>query len=218
MTPPEPRLSVVVVVYDMPEVALRTLHSLSPAYQRGIDGAEYEVIVVENGSRRPLDAERVRAFGDGFRYLAVDDASPSPAAALNRGVDLARGDVVGLMIDGARLATPGLLSEALRAFDLYGEQTVVATLGFLLKAPAPVEPASRAASDRALLDGIDWPRDGDRLFEVGVLGGSSRGGWGETPAESNAIFLSTPRYRRLGGYDEAFQLPGGGSAAWKERS
>ncbi|MEM8994387.1 MAG: glycosyltransferase family 2 protein, partial [Acidobacteriota bacterium] len=116
------------------------------------------------------------------------------------------------MIDGARLATPGLLAEALRAVDTYGDDAVVVTLGFLLRPPGDGDSAapSRSAWDRALLEGIDWPRDGDRLFEIGVLGGSSRGGWGETPAESNAIFLSRPRYRRLGGFDDAFQLPGGG--------
>ncbi|MEM8994923.1 MAG: glycosyltransferase family A protein, partial [Acidobacteriota bacterium] len=86
---PAPRLSVVVVVYDMPEVALRTLHSLSPSYQRGVGASDYEVIVVENGSARPLDPGRVAAFGGGFRYLSIEDASPSPAAALNRGVELA---------------------------------------------------------------------------------------------------------------------------------
>ncbi len=43
-------LSVVVVFYNMRREAARTLHSLSRAYQQGIDELQYEVIVVENGS------------------------------------------------------------------------------------------------------------------------------------------------------------------------
>ena len=51
---PGPRLSVVVIVHKMPGQAERTLASLGPAYQRGVDPADYEVIVVENQSDQPL--------------------------------------------------------------------------------------------------------------------------------------------------------------------
>ena len=46
-----PGLSVVVVVYNIPREAPRTLFSLSAAdYQRGIDRDEYEIIVVDNAA------------------------------------------------------------------------------------------------------------------------------------------------------------------------
>ena len=55
-------LSVVVVFYNMRREAARTLHSLSRAYQQGIDDLDYEVIVVENGSDPDEQARRgVRA-------------------------------------------------------------------------------------------------------------------------------------------------------------
>ena len=55
-------LSVVVVFYNMQREAARTLHSLSRAYQQGIDDLDYEVIVVENGSdARPAARRGVRA-------------------------------------------------------------------------------------------------------------------------------------------------------------
>ena len=62
-------LSVVVVFYNMRREAARTLHSLSRAYQRDIDGLDYEVIVVENGSApdQKLGEEFVRSFGPEFR-------------------------------------------------------------------------------------------------------------------------------------------------------
>ena len=49
----KPGLSIVVVVRNMPREARRTLLSLSAGYQRRIGAAEYEVIVVDNGSDAP---------------------------------------------------------------------------------------------------------------------------------------------------------------------
>ena len=76
-------LSVVVVFYNMRREAERTLHSLSRAYQEGIDDLDYEVIVVENGSAPTRSSARtfVRSFGPEFRYLDLGaEATPSPVA------------------------------------------------------------------------------------------------------------------------------------------
>ncbi len=81
-------LSVVVVFYNMRREAQRTLHSLSRSYQEGIEGLDYEVIVVENGSDpdQRVDEELVRSFGPQFRFIDMGpDAPPSPVFALNRG-------------------------------------------------------------------------------------------------------------------------------------
>jgi glycosyltransferase involved in cell wall biosynthesis len=114
----EPSLSVVVVVYDMARELPRTLRSLSPAYQRGMDADDYEIVVVDNGSPTPLDPGVLAAFPGRIRALRIDDASPSPVHAANRGLALAEADLVGLLIDGARLASPGLLATARSAMQL----------------------------------------------------------------------------------------------------
>src|SRR3954447_21227763 len=102
-----PKISVVVVVYNIPREVPRTLLSLSASYQRDIAPGDYEVIVVDNGSDPALDPEMVASFGDNFRLIRVAPAPPSPAHAVNRGIAEARGDIVGVMIDGARMASPG---------------------------------------------------------------------------------------------------------------
>lgn len=207
-----PKLSVVVVVYDMGREAPRTLHSLSTAYQRGVSEDDYEVIVVDNGSPIPLGKKTVERFGKSFRYIYIQDASPSPAAAVNVGVKLSRGDYVCIAIDGARILTPGLIRTTLRAFCAFDDPTVV-TLGWHLghePQQKSVKSGYTRESEDALLKKIDWPADGYRLFEIGCLGGSSKDGCFRPMSESNTITISCETFDSLGGYDTRFDLPGGG--------
>ena len=62
----------------------------------------------------------------------------------------------------------------------------------------------------ALLASIDWPNDGDRLFEIAALDGPSINGWLSLNGESNALFLPRRMWDTLGGVEERFDAPGGG--------
>jgi glycosyltransferase involved in cell wall biosynthesis len=207
-----PDVSVVVVVYNMARQATRTLHSLSAAYQRHIERDDYEVIIVDNGSDPPFDPKLLDGLSGNFRLIRIDHASPSPAQAVNRGIAEARGDVIGVMIDGARIVTPGLLHFARHGASLY-HRAVVASIGWFLgfdDQRLALESGHGKEREDALLNSIDWPADGYRLFEVGTLAGSSPNGWFLPIAESNALFLRRGLWERLEGYDERFDLPGGG--------
>ena len=81
MTGNGPKLSIVVIIYDMLREAPRTLFSLSSEYQRDVDPLDYEVIVIDNGSAVPLD-KTVMPWPN-FRYRHIADADPSPASAIN---------------------------------------------------------------------------------------------------------------------------------------
>ncbi|WP_375413856.1 class I SAM-dependent methyltransferase [uncultured Bradyrhizobium sp.] len=208
----EPQLSVVVVVYDIPREAPRTLQSLSAGYQRDIAPGDYEVIVVDNGSDPALDPELVASYGSNFRLIRVAPASPSPAHAVNRGIAEARGGIVGVLIDGARIASPGLLHFALHGATLY-DKAVVATLGWYLGFDFQrfaMRMGYDAAQEDALLASIKWPEDGYRLFEISTLDESSVEGWFCPIAESNALFLKRELWDTLQGMDERFDGPGGG--------
>ena len=62
-----------------------------------------------------------------------------------------------------------------------------------------------------LLEDIDWPADGYRLFGISTIAPSSRPALLEGfPSECSWLCLPLTSFEALGGYDSAFQSPGGG--------
>lgn len=209
-----PKLSLILIGYNMPRELPRTIRSLSPAMQRGIDPQDYEVILLDNGSTPPADAAQLQALLPGLVAYRMANASVSPVPAINFGLSVASGDLIGVCIDGARMASPGLLSKALAASRLY-ERPVIGTVAFHL-GPSVQDESMRhdynEAAEDALLAGSGWEADGYRLFGIASLATSSAGGWFALPSESNAFFLRAEHWRALGGWDKGFTTPGGGLA------
>lgn len=196
------------------------------------DEAELRALMPGLIVRHYPDAPSAKAPGIGFQMDAArgtlvpgvsaqrhPKAPVSPVPAINLGLELARGELVGVCIDGARIASPGLLATALAAARLH-PWPVIGTISFHLGPTAQMESVKHGYDQRvedALLAGSGWQDDGYRLFSIAAFAGSSAGGWFELPAESNAMFARAEHWRRLGGWDEGFVAPGGGLAnldAW----
>src|SRR5262245_56296120 len=204
----EPKVSVVIISYNMARELPRTIRSFSPSMQRGIDTGDYELIVVDNGSARVPDERGLRQIAPNLVLLRQPDATVSPVAAIHRGLEAARGELIGVCIDGARMASPGLLATALTASRLH-EGPVTGTLAFHsgtdLQRLSILQGSSPEVED-ALLAECQWEEDGYRLFEISILAGSSRHGWFVIPAETSALFLRRAHWRELGGgYDLRFK-------------
>jgi hypothetical protein len=197
----------------MPEQAKRTLLSLSAAYQQGVSQTAYEVIVVENSSDRVLGKQDVECHGDNFRYFYREETSRSPVNALNLGVSRARAPHVSIMIDGARMVTPGLVDTMIRA-QAIAPVPVISVPGYHLGRTLQQEAVDEGYDERAdaeLLASIAWPADGYRLFDVSCLSGSCANGFFLPYSESNCLGMPTWFYESIGGCDPKFDLPGGGN-------
>lgn len=209
-----PRLSIVVIVYKMPDQAEKTLYSLSPAYQQGVGESDYEVIVVENCSNRLLGEQRATQYASNVSYHLRDETTRSPVNSINFGAAQATGSHLAVMIDGARMVTPGVVRLALDVFRMSPHAAVSAPgyhIGHKLQQVAVNEGYDEKAEAK-LLAGIDWPSDGYRLYDIAVLSGSCQGGFFSSNYESNFIAMSVRKWQALGGMDARYDDFGGGMA------
>ena len=136
--------------------------------------------------------------------------------AINEGARLARAEHLAVVIDGARMASPGLVKTALAAAGVH-PRSFVATLGFHLgpkvQQVSVTEGYTREIED-SLLASIGWPKDGYRLFEVSALGGSYIYGVLKGPSETTFCVMKTALFHEINGYDERFVQLGGGLASF----
>jgi len=207
-------LSVIVVGFDMARELPRTIRTLSPSLQRDIAADDYDVIVVDNGSPRPPTHEDVAAWSPNARLINIDHPTVSPVPAINRALQEARGELIGVLIDGARMASSRLLASALEASRLH-PRPAVGTLAFHLGPDVQMRSVqqgyNQGVEDR-LLEASGWEQDPYRLFDISVFAGSSMAGWFVIPSETNALFLTKNHWQELGGFDPGFVTPGGGLA------
>jgi hypothetical protein len=207
------KLSVIVIVYKMSRQAMNTLFSLSTACQLEVEPADYEVIVIENSSSDTLIADRVLALGPNFRYFLRQESRPTPVYAINFGVEQAHAAHICLMIDGARLVTPRLIRYTLDLIRLCNTG-VIATPGYHLGEQDHrfnISANHNEQAERALLEKIGWPQNGYKLFEIACFSASNVHGYLHPMMESNCLTFNKRAFIDIGGANEGFQTPGGGS-------
>lgn len=186
----------------------RTLLSLSPRYQNCAT-EDCEIIVIDNNSRERPDVASFADLNANLQILSCSKPSQSPVQAINEGLARARAPLIGVWIDGARMASPGPVNACLAASQLH-ERPVIATLNYQLGPNVQrisCEQGYDQATEDGLLASIEWPNNGYRLFEISTP--EIKGGPTGPMLESNALFLPRALWDELGGYEEQFLEPGG---------
>lgn len=208
-----PGLSIIVIVYNMPRQAMNTLLSLALPYQKNVSADEYEVIVVENCSDHQLDAVQVAALGPQFRYFLRDEKGVSPAPAINFAFSQCRGDQIGLIIDGARMVTPRVIEYAMLGAKI-STQALIMVPGYHLGERDQKFHLQTGHSEQLEIDKLAemaWQENGYRLFKWACWSSSNQRGYLQPMQECSALFCSANNFRGIGGADERFDQPGGGS-------
>ena len=211
-TASQPQISVVANFFNMRREARRTLYSMTSEYQRDISASQFEVIAVDNGSTEPLDENSVRAFGENFQYAYYQTTSESPAATLNQAVGIASAPLILIVLDGARILSPGILAYTLKAAKAFQNPfiyTLAMHIGSELQNESMLQGYDQAVED-ALLEKTPWKENGYELFRVSSVATSSGTGFFSALSESNCIGLYKSTFSDLGGFDERFESPGGG--------
>jgi hypothetical protein len=212
-TEARPKLSVAVVCYEMAAQVKNTLQSLLPPYQRNISPEEYEIVLVDNGSAKMLDEQTWKISPNlDYIHLSPNESSPSPGPAMNRAVALSHAALLCLMIDGARLVTPGVLSWGMRLLKL-SPRAMVEVRGWHLGPkwqPESVMEGYDSEQESELLKSVRWLENGYRLWEIAAATPQTQSGFSARTAESNCIFMSRDLFFEIGGFDERSRAPGGG--------
>lgn len=207
-----PIVSFVLVVYNMPAQAANTVRSLLSEYQQGVSAAAYEVLIVENRSKNLMEQAFIESLPDNFCYFLRDETEATPTHAINFGIEKSRGENVCVMIDGARLVTPGVVRNVILAHRV-SERAIVTVPGYHLghePQQQAVANGYNAQREQELMASISWPAEGYRLFEIACFSVSSAAGFYMPHSESNCISMSREVWADLGGYDPKFDLRGGG--------
>lgn len=208
-----PQLSIIVVFHNMRREAARTLHTLSTKYQTGVSASEYEIIAIDNNSSQPLNADEVTKIGPNIKYHFFDTDSVSPVDAVNFGVESAKGEFIAIIVDGARMVTPGLVCKSLKALRDF-QNPFACSLGWHLGPDVQrlaIANGYNHAQEDTLLKSIDWRNNGYRLFEISTIAPSSRAGFlGGMPTECSWLAMPRTTFLAMGGFDARFQTPGGG--------
>jgi GT2 family glycosyltransferase len=208
-----PPLAVIVITYEMSAQLANTLRTLVSPYQQQVDTNQYEVVVVDNGSANPLPDSVWNAAGNvRYHHIPKSDAPPNPGAAINKAVANTTSPLLCIMIDGARMVTPGVLRWGM---DLarFSQKTLVEIRGWHLGPKVQMQSVLEgynAEVERGLLNQVDWPKHPYRLFEIAAPAASMKRGFLGLAAECTCLFISRSLFDQIGGYDERYREPGGG--------
>jgi hypothetical protein len=179
-------LGIIVITYQMEREWPRTLYTLQPPYQK--------------------------PSGMTTRIYQVESEELTPGPIVNAVAAKIEEEYIAVMIDGARMVTPGILQWTRRALEMEPNPFVYTLgmhLGYEVQSKAMYKGYNQARED-AILSQHDWRTNGYLLWQLSCLAGSSTQGFWGGETEANYFACRRESFLEAGGYDERFRSPGGG--------
>ena len=183
------RFSIVIPTYNRKDTLRRCLAAATSQ-----DYPDYEVIVVDDASTDGTD-EMVRREFPQVRYIR-QEPNRGPAAARNRGIEAATGEVIAFTDDDC-VPPPGWLSQLA---DGLSQHHQAAAVGGIQEAPASLLQNNRFAQYEHFV--THW------VYRVGIHPVQGR----PAPCGTNNLAVSRDLLHRLGGFDEHFLVAAGEDA------
>jgi hypothetical protein len=187
-----------------------TIYSCLSPYQRDISKKNIEIIVANNDNSIRLEHSFLPS---GVNVIHNGKSkSISPAKIINKAVKMANSKNLLVIIDGARMLSPKVLSETILALERFSNLLVTPIafhLGPKHQSLSMNEGYSKEVEDQ-LLETINWKENGNDLFKISSLAGANPDGFFGSINESCAIGISKKNWKKLNGLDENFNSAGGG--------
>jgi hypothetical protein len=201
------KLHVYVAGYNMQNEINNTLFSILD-YQKK-SWVDFRVTVLDNGSCPPMKIKRIDNRVD-VRY--IENASKSPLGALNVLIAEGQSEFICVVLDGARLWSPGVLRQFYNSVsqDKSSPSTVTAYHLGPVHQSLSLDFGYDKAAEILMLETLNWRGNGYSLFDASVLAGSNPDGEKGQMNESCCLFLERSLWNKIGGFNENFTSIGGG--------
>jgi len=206
MTHPRHFMSVVMSTHNQPWEIDKTLYSLFR--QTGMNDNEFEVIVLNTQME---DKETIRimkkykAEHENLRFIQVYDEKrnliTNATYGLNLGVrQFANGELLLLVVDPARVPTPGSIRKTRDEFERWGDDIVTTTIPYhFLKHYS--DPNFTVEECREAFLKTRWKKNMDCLWDYAAHTNISSSG---VPNESTWLGVTRKNFMKVGGHNEIF--------------
>jgi len=204
-------ITIIIAYYDIPDQIERTIMSCSPDYQ-GVEADQIEVIIADNGSNLSMHEGLLERFPFVSKVLRTEE-QPSPVFALNDAIAQASHSTVAVMIDGAHMLSPGIVTSVKEVLGLFA-RPVINVPQYIL---GDVSQNLRSGPDafereQRRLDDLNWPHEGYALFDFALFPGERPLRTYFGAIESNCLITTKEVLESCGSFDERFNEPSGGFA------
>lgn len=204
------KLSIVIGSYELRHQIRKTIVSIMEAIERA-SMKDVEVVIADNSKENSVQDE-IGEAREGIRVVECGMHDMSIHAAINKVAADTEGEYLCIMIDGARIWSPGILS---KWKHLMSTNTVVHVPNYQLGKSHQMYREKSGYSqetEESLLEAIGWPNlKTKQLIENSWC--EEHAGCGPKIFESNCLFVSRSLWKAVGGFDTAFRRKDGGFAS-----